>query len=210
MVYSDRPGMSKVVSDFYVNLFATSSPMDLERVTDALCAKVTEQDNQRLCGIFSEHDIRKAIFDMAPSKSPGPGGMTPKFFQHFWGVIGRDVSRACLSLINDKAQWSVSFNNTNGVLIPKCNHPKGMDDLRPISLCNVVYKIISKALVNRMQTVLGKCISESQSAFVPNRLISDNILVASEVLHFLRKKKTGSMGFLAAKLDFSKAYDRME
>jgi hypothetical protein len=73
----------------------------------------------------------------------------------------------------------------------------------------VLYKIISKVLANYLKKILLEIILKNQSAFVPSRLISDNILIAYELTHFLRKKK-GAKGWVAIKLDMSEAYDRME
>lgn len=83
-----------------------------------------------------------------------------------------------------------------------------MTDLRPISLCNVVYKIISKVLANRVKQVIDFIISDTQSAFIPGRLISDNIMVAFEVMHYMKRKTKGKDSWMALKLDMSKAYDR--
>ncbi|KAA3478601.1 reverse transcriptase [Gossypium australe] len=80
----------------------------------------------------------------------------------------------------------------------------------PISLCTVIYKIIAKMLVSRMSDILGVCINEAQGAFIPGRLTSDNVLIAYEVLHSLKMKKSGKKGNFALKLDMSKAYDRVE
>jgi hypothetical protein len=84
-----------------------------------------------------------------------------------------------------------------------------MKDWRPIALCNVLYKIIAKVLANRLKHVLPKCVSHHQSAFVPERSILDNAMVAIEVVHYMRTKTTGKAGCVALKLDISKAYDRM-
>ena len=102
------------------------------------------------------------------------------------------------------------LNHTNIVLIPKVKQPEKMYDFRPISLCNVMYKIISKILANRLKYILLSVISPTQSAFVPGRLITDNVLLAYETLHAMHTRKKGKKGSLSLKLDISKAYDRME
>ena len=85
-----------------------------------------------------------------------------------------------------------------------------MHQFRPISLSNVLYRIFSKVLANRLQDIMPLLISEHKSAFMSNRLISDIILVAFETLHYMRNHTKGKTWFMALKLDMSKAYDRVE
>ena len=104
----------------------------------------------------------------------------------------------------------VELNKTNIALISKTNNPKRMSEFRPISLCNVEFKLISKTLANKLKTLLPHIITENQSAFISDRLITDNVLVAFELMLFLNKKNAGNDSFMAAKLNMSKAFDRVE
>ena len=123
--------------------------------------------------------------------------------------MGGDITNAVLVALNLGIILE-SINTTFISLIPKIQNPKKVSDFRPISLCNVFYKLISKVLVNRLKLVFPYVVSDSQSAFVSGRLIIDNVLVAFETLHYLKGKTQGKLGFMALKLDMSKAYDRVE
>ena len=143
---------------------------------------------------------------MHPTKAPGPDGMSTMFYQKYWDIIGEDVNNIILNILNANASLA-DLNKTNIVLIPKTNRPTKMSEFQPIRLYNVSYKIISKVLANRLKPILNSIISENQNAFVPRRLITDNILVAFEIMHYLKKKRNGNEGFMAVKLDMSKAYN---
>jgi len=99
---------------------------------------------------------------------------------------------------------------TNIALIPKGNTQKSMKDWRLIALCNVLYKLIAKFLANQLKLILHKYISDNQLAFVPDKTILDNTMVAIEVIHFMKTKTRGQDKYVALKLDISKAYDIMD
>ena len=98
------------------------------------------------------------------------------------------------------------LNFTHIALIPKIQGPETLGNNRPISLCNTVYKVITKIIVARLRPYLDKLISPMQTAFVPGRKRIDNIIIAQEIIHGLRKKK-GRIGYMALKIDLEKAYD---
>ncbi|XP_010512944.1 PREDICTED: uncharacterized protein LOC104788863 [Camelina sativa] len=135
--------------------------------------------------------------------------MTSLFYQRFWKSIGPDIIKLVKEFFETRA-FDPRLNETNICLIPKNERPRAMGEFRPISLCNVSYKIISKVLCNRLRKALPKLISETQSAFVARRLITDNILLAQENFHALRTNSTCRSKFVAIKTDMSKAYDRVE
>lgn len=102
------------------------------------------------------------------------------------------------------------MNHTQLCLIPKVRDADKVSDYRPIILCTVSYKIISKILVLRLKKILGNIISDTQAAFVPGRKISDNVMVAHELMHALKSKKDCAEQYIAIKTDINKAYDRVE
>ena len=142
-------------------------------------------------------------------KAPSPDGTNPSFYQKIWDIVGEDLTKACLYYLNNGVM-PAGLNSTLIVLIPKIKKPERMSELRPITLCNVIYKVMVKAIANRLKRILPLVISESQNAFVAGRLITDNVMVAFEIGHYLKRKTQGKTGFAALKIDMSKAYDRIE
>ena len=117
---------------------------------------------------------------------------------------------ALVQKIFEMGELDERLNRTNICLIPKMDRPESMTEFRPISLCNVGYKIISKIFSSRLKCILPKIISETQSAFAAERLITDNIMVAQEMFHALRTNPSCKEKYVAIKTDMSKAYDRVE
>lgn len=146
---------------------------------------------------------------MQPDKSSGPDGMSPGFYQKHWHILGEDITGMVQDYL-DTGTFADKLTDTNIVLVPKKSNPVSMQDLRPISLCNVIYKVVSKVLANRLKEVIGLIISENHSAFIPGRLITDNVMISHEVKHYMRRKIERRTGWMALKLDMSKVYDRVE
>ncbi|KAL3819736.1 hypothetical protein ACJIZ3_005641 [Penstemon smallii] len=208
---SELVDIERVVVQYFGDIFTSSQPSaeDIKAITNALDRKVDERMNQRLLQRYTAEEVTFALSLMHPLKSPGPNGLPVLFYQKFWNIIKNDVISATLDFLNNQ-NFHEDSNFTHVVLIPKCKSPTSITQFRPISLCNVIYKLSSKVIVNRLKPIMNSIISESQSAFVPSRLITDNVLAAFEVSHFMKNEKKGKVGHMSLKLDMSKAYDRVE
>ena len=165
--------------------------------------------NESLSRCFTREEVTIALKQIHPTKAPGPDGMSAIFYQKYWSIVGCSITNMVLNVLNSDMSLAC-LNKTNIALIPKVNNPKKMFNFRPINLCNVVYKLISKTIANRFKAILPHIISENQSAFTPDKLITDNVLMAFELMQFLNHKNAGIDGFMTAKLDISKAFNRVE
>ncbi|KAL6202836.1 hypothetical protein ACLB2K_026540 [Fragaria x ananassa] len=157
---STPAGIEDVVIWYFQDLFAHKEPnlAAHEVVLHTIQLRVSPAMNQTLLEPYITKEVKAALFQMHPSKAPGPDGMSPFFFQKYWDLIGNEIA--------------------------------------------------SKVLAKRLKSFLPAIISPEQSALVPDRLISDNTLVASELAHYMHKLRRGQEGFMSVKLDISKAYDR--
>ncbi|XP_074266449.1 uncharacterized protein LOC141589722 [Silene latifolia] len=206
-VKTDEEGIGTVAIEYFQRLFSTSNPSNFEVLED-MTQRVTPGMNECLTKEYSEEEVTEALNQMHPLKAPGPDGMNELFFQTYWGTVGPAVVDTVLNILRGNVM-PTEFNTTNIVLIPKKKAPDKVSDLRPISLCNVVYKLVSKILANRLKLFLSDIVSENQSAFTPGRMISDNVLIAFELFHYMKNSRSAE-GFMAIKLDMAKAYDRIE
>ena len=121
---------------------------------------VTLEMNSTLLQRYNPEEVKQALFQMHPSKAPGPDGMSHFFFQKFGHIVGQDVRTAILSVLNS-GHMLLKMNYTHIVFIPKNNDLKHMSDYRPISLGNIISRIVSKVLVNRLKLVLPMVISNA-------------------------------------------------
>ena len=205
----EEEDIAKVALEYFENLFQAGACERTGECLDAVSPKATPNMQQLLSQEFSAEEVKTALFQMGPTEAPRPDGMNALFYQKFWQIVGDTVVHAVLDYLNC-GHMVPEINFTHIVLIPKIKSPQKISDFRPISLCNVIYKIISKVLANKLKLILPDIISPTQSAFVPGRLITDNVLVAYETLHTMHGRKKGKKGSMALKLDISKVYDRVE
>jgi hypothetical protein len=138
---------------YFQELFLARDALDVEPSVEALECKVTTEMNNRLLAEFTVEEITSSLNQMAPTKAPGPDGFSACFYQQNWGTIHGKVCNAILHFLNF-SDMDVKINSTYVALVPKIVSPASVSDFRPISLCNVIYKLISKVLANRLKLVL--------------------------------------------------------
>ena len=193
----------------FSELYSAQDLSFLENLDNLLQPCITQEENDLLRRCPTPEEIKSAIFEINPLKSPGPDGMPGLFFKHYWHIVGDQVIAAVRNFFIH-GQLLGELNQTFIVLIPKIINPSSISHFRPISLCNVVYKSIAKILVNRLRPLLHKLISPQQSAFVPNRWIAENAIVVQELIHTFKKKRNLKVGMVGIKVDLQKAYDRVD
>jgi hypothetical protein len=208
-LYMEPTDIEAAFVRYYTKLFTSVRPRNVDKCISAVDSRVSVEMNEKLTATFTTEEVKLALDQMGPFKAPGPDSFTASFYQHNWHTVGLEVCEAVLYFLNS-CHMDGLINATNIALIPKGNNPSCVTEFRPISLCNVIYKIASKVLANRLKAVLPSVISPYQSAFLPGRLITDNILAAYETLHSMHTKMWSKVGFMGIKLDMSKAYDRVE
>lgn len=198
-----------IATEYFRELFMSTNPCDLESLFDGFESRVTQEMNEGLVRPVLDEEIKRAAFEVKGSSAPGEDGLTGVFYQKCWHIVGKKLSEE----IHDFFRTSVlpaGWNHTQISLLPKVPNPSSMKYMRPISLCYVQYKIISKILSDRLKHVLSAVISDTQGAFVSGRLITDNVIVAHKLVHGLRTSASISSEFMAVKTDMSKAYDCVE
>ncbi|KAG7556536.1 Reverse transcriptase domain [Arabidopsis suecica] len=193
---------------FFTELLGNgSNPLTQDDITRIQAISTFSCDNEMrdmLVAEITDEEIKSEFFNMPRNKSPGPDGYSPEFFTYTWSVIGEDVLKAVREFFLS-GQLLKQWNNTAITLIPKKPNADKITDFRPISCCNVLYKVISKILARRLEHLLTLWISPSQSAFVKGRLLSENVLLATELVQGFGQKNISRRGVL--KVDLRKAFD---
>lgn len=146
------------ITNQYKSLFSTHAGTRANELLQKVQRKVSQEMNDFLLKTFQREEVKEALDSIGDLKAPGPDGMPSIFYKRFWSLISSRVQDEVLTVLNGGAM-PAGWNSTTVVLIPKTKNPDRIKDLRPISLCNVLYKLISKVLANRLKVILPDIIS---------------------------------------------------
>ncbi|XP_019183032.1 PREDICTED: uncharacterized protein LOC109177999 [Ipomoea nil] len=167
-------------------------------------SNVSADQALNLVAPISKEEIKEALFSMGNDKAPGPDGYTAAFFKVNWNRIGSLVIAAVMEFFRN-GQLLKQWNHTVIALIPKKMHDQRVEDFRPIACCNVFYKIITKIIAARMGRVLPDIVDQAQGAFVGGRSVSDNVMLAQELIRGYSRKRISPRCMIM--VDIRKAYD---
>lgn len=197
------------ILDFYSALVGTKTAelrsIDLPAIRNGNTLSVVSAS--RLIRPVEEAEILAALRSIGDSKAPGLDGFNAFFFKTSWQVVKNDVREAIFEFF-DTSNLYLAVNCSLITLIPKSPEANTIKDMRPISCCTTIYKIISKILTTRLAEVINYVVHENQSAFVPGRIIHDNIMMAQELIRGYNRKHISPRCMV--QMDVQKAYDTIE
>ena len=160
--------VAEVIRKGYSNLFCfdkISAPRSVQTIPNQTTHFLEEARCSMVEGI-SPLDIKTALWSFKPFKAPGPDGLYAGFYQKFWPVVEVVVCKVVLKAFHS-GSMPAYLNQTLLVMISKCQGPESIGNYRRISLCNTIYKLITKLIVLKIRPFLDQVISPLQSAFVP-------------------------------------------
>ncbi|GKV39884.1 hypothetical protein SLEP1_g47585 [Rubroshorea leprosula] len=194
---------------FYQNLFGKAKEgvqaVDMNVIRRGRV--LTTEESEELCRPFTIKEVESALFSIPSNKSPGPDGFTSGFYRATWSIIKNDVTAAVLDFF-DSGKILKQINATNITIVPKVSCPNVVSDYRPIACCNVIYKVISKLLTQRINEVLSMLVSNNQTAFVKGRSITTNLLICQDLVRNYHRSKGPARCLM--KIDLQKAYNSVD
>ena len=204
----DHAEIKKAAFLTFKDLFSApaDSPLNpLDHPFDLIPPLIKEADNHLLTAPISLKELKRALFRMKPDSAPGPDGFSANFYTSCWNIIKLDLLRM-VRHSQTTCKIGGSTNSAFLTLIPKEKGASSFSRFRPISLCNLSYKIIAKIIANRLKSILPRVIPENQGGFIKGRKIQDNIILVQEAIHTSYQNKEEGM---VIKLDLSNAFDRV-
>lgn len=181
----------------------------LEELSSLPLPKLSSQQLDFFYKPITNEEIECTDFQLGPHKAPSLDGIPAFFYQEFWRIVKNDIINSSPAFFHSDFLLK-SLNHTYITLIPKDPYLEEVSRFRPISLCNIIYKVLSKLMVNKLKPLIENLMTPFQNAFIQGRNITNNILIAHELFDYLGKKKGRKNCFGAVKIDMTKAYDRVD
>jgi hypothetical protein len=206
-VIEGEMALKDYITNYYKDLFGASQEIGFtlnESMVEGI-PQLNISERVELMTEFTEKEVRDAIFQLKHNKAPGSDGFPAEFYQIFWSLIKDDL----MAMFRDFHLGNLPLFCLNfGVitLIPKEKEVKKIQQYRSICMLNVSFKIFTKVMANRLESVACRITKPSQSAFLPRRYILEGVVILHETLHELKRKRQNG---LILKLDFEKAYDNV-
>ena len=197
------------VYGFYKDLYKTNENIIDCGISELIneIPQLSTEEKESLEGELTLEEAEYALQNMKNDKSPGSDGFSAEFFKFFWKELGFFVVRALNEAYRD---GELSATQKEGLItcIPKGDKPREyVKNWRPISMLNVIYKIGSSCIANRIKNILSTLINEDQTGFIKNRYIGDNIRLIYDLIDYLNVKNLPGMLLC---LDFEKAFDSLD
>ena len=205
---NERQEIGNCFTSHFRNVFTSFDPILDEELLSLFDNCISLEENTSICEIPTEQEIFSALLEIGSTKAPGLDGFTTLFYKKYWHIIKDAVHSSIWNFFRSNHLLKKQ-NHTFIALIPKKLRASSVHQFKPISLCNIIYKIISKILANKFKGLLHHFISPFQSAFVPSRNIQDNTILVRELFNLINSKR-GRGGLMAIKIDMEKVFNRME
>eukprot|EP00253_Pinus_taeda_P003178 PITA_03178 len=206
ITYREIRSIKNAAFTHFKNLYSEEeASRHVSTLVNEVPALITDSKNQFLEAEISNNEIKSTLFVMEPDKAPGPDGFTARFLQSCWLIVEKDLSR----MIQKSQECQKIGGSTNSAflaLIPKEKGANTFNRFRPISLCNIGYKLITKVIANRLKIILPDIIPTNQGGFIQGRQIVDNFILVQEAIHSSLDRKERGM---VVKLDLENDFDRV-
>lgn len=207
----DSSALKDMIIQYYLSLLGTEnqdiSPFSVAQIQEIHPFRCSDDLAAQMSAIPTDEEIRKTIFSLPKSKSPGPDGFSVEFFLSSWDLVGGDLIKAVKDFFLNP-DLSHQVNSTVLALLPKVPGASRLSEYRPISLCNTVYKVISKIIGSRLKLITPLAVQRNQVGFITGRLLCENVLLASELVSDFNKPGDVTRGCL--QIDITKAYDNVD
>lgn len=204
---STKEDIQALLLNHFTNLYSTNQRSSILYLP-SMPAITPVDSNLYIYHPLTDEEIHATFKSFGPLEAPGLDGLQPIFFQKYWDIMGQATFEFCKEVFLSK-KIPHFMNTTYLCLIPKGHNADNPNKFRPISLCNTIYKLITKMIVNRLKPYLSNIINLAQASFFPSRRTADNAIITREYITHFDKMK-GKMAKMTLKINLEKAFDKLE